>query len=150
MKMTVDWKAAAERMVAGVITSQGFLGTDRRALADIVEADEERFRALGLDFDAVADALADLAKKGGAGLGEPTGVDGTWVVKSDDARGRIPCPFQDGIFHKNAVTVEREETGERLVYSDLSIHLLRAHHFCQGLGSPFRLDPDALKRVLGL
>ncbi len=147
--MTVDWKAAADRMVPGSITSQGFLGTDRRALVDIVEADEERFRALNLDFDAVADELERLAKAGGEGLGEPTGVDGLWTVKSDDARGMIPCPFQDGIFHKNAVSVRRDDSGEALIYSDLSIHLLRAHHFCQGLGSPFRLDPDVLHRVLG-
>ncbi len=147
--MTVDWKAAAERMVPGAITSQGFLGTDRRALVDIVEADEERFRALDLDFDAVADELERLSKAGGEGLGEPLGVDGRWTVKSDDARGMIPCPFQDGIFHKNAVSVRRDDSGETLIYSDLSIHLLRTHHFCQGLGSPFRLDPDVLHRVLG-
>jgi hypothetical protein len=30
-----------------------------------------------------------------------------------------------------------------LVYSELSIHLLKVHHFCQGLGSPFRLAPDS-------
>ncbi len=148
MKMTFDQKAAAERMKPGVLTSQGFLGADARSLADIVEADEEAFRAADLDFGEVADALDHLAREGEKGLGEPTTVDGKWLVKSDEARGKIPCPFQDGIFHKNAVTVELPGTGERLVYSDLSVHLLRAHHFCQGEGSPFRLAPDALVRAL--
>jgi hypothetical protein len=148
MKMTFDQKAAEERMAPGVLTSQGFLGTDSRRLADIVEADEEAFRAYGLDFEEVADRLDDLAHEGEKGLGEPLTVAGKWLVKSDEARGKIPCPFQDGIFHKNSVSVERADGGERIVYSDLSVHLLRTHHFCQGLGSPFRLDPAALRRLL--
>jgi hypothetical protein len=148
MKMTIDQKSAEERMRAGVLTSQGFLGSDSRRLADIIEADEEEFRALGLDFDAVADRLEHLAREGEKGLGEPLTVDGEWLVKSDESRGKIPCPYQDGIFHKNAVTVEHVHTGERLVYSDLSVHLLRTHHFCQGQGIPFRLEPAALKRLM--
>ncbi len=150
MKMTFDQKAAEERMRPGVLTSQGFLGTDPRRLVDIIEADEEEFRAHGLNFDEVADFLDHLAREGEKGLGEPTTVDGEWLVKSDEARGKIACPYQDGLFHKNAVTVELVETGERLIYSDLSIHLLRVHHFCQGKGSFFRLSPDALKRVFRL
>ena len=63
-----------------------------------------------------------------------------------DARGVLPCPFDDGVFHKNSVTVER--AGFRIVYSDLSIHMLERHHFCQGVGSDFRLDPVVLKHVL--
>ena len=149
MKMLHDEKAAAARMASGVITSGGFLGRDARALADIIAADEERFAALGLDFQAVADTLEKLAKEGAAGLGEPITV-GALLVKSDEARGQFPCPYDDGLFHKNSVTVERVGMGERISYSDLSIHLLRVHHFCQGEGSPFRLDPDALKRILAL
>lgn len=148
MKMTFDQKAAEERMRPGMLTSQGFLGADPRRLADIVEADEEEFRSLGLDFDEVADRLDHLTREGEKGLGEPLTVDGKWLVKSDESRGKIPCPFQDGIFHKNSVSVERVDTGERIIYSDLSVHLLRVHHFCQGGGSPFRLDPDVLIRLL--
>ncbi len=146
MKMLYDDKNAAERMKPGVITSGGFLGTDIRPLADIIQADEEMFQALGLDFEAVADALTRLEREGARGLGEPITVDSVWLVKSDEARGKFPCPYGDGLFHKNAVSVERG--ADRIVYSDLSVHLLRAHHFCQGEGSPFRLDPVAVKRIL--
>lgn len=149
MKMNFDQKAAEDRMKSGVLTRVGFLGTDPRRLVDIIEADEERFRSLGLDFDQVADALEGLAKEGEKGLGEPMTVAGVYTVRSDDARGRIACPYQDGLFHKNAVSLTVDATGETLIYSDLSIHLLRAHHFCQGDGSSFRLAPEALKRVLG-
>ena len=30
----------------------------------------------------------------------------------------------------------------------MSIHLLEVHHFHGGTGSPFRLEPDMLKKVL--
>jgi hypothetical protein len=146
MKMVYDEKAAAERMKRGVLTSLGFLGTDARPLVDIIQADEEMFRALGLDFGEAADRLDALARSGSAGLGEPITLDGGWLVKSDESRGKLPCPYGDGLFHKNSVTLQRD--GDILVYSDLSIHLLRVHHFCQGIGNPFRLDPVVLKRVL--
>lgn len=149
MKMTSEQRAAEERMKPGVLTSGGFLGTDGRGLADIIEADEERFRALGLDFAAVADALDRLAEAGRRGLGEPISVEGGWVVKSDDARGMIACPYQDGLYHKNAISAESADGKHRLVYSELSVHLLRVHHFCQGTGSPFRLEPDTLSRLVG-
>ncbi|GAB1483801.1 hypothetical protein MASR2M78_26170 [Treponema sp.] len=146
MKMRYDEKAAFERMRAGVITSGGFLGTDTRPLSDIIEADEEMFRALNLEFDEVADELERLAKEGARGLGEPITVDAVYLVKSDEARGKFPCPYDDGIFHKNSVTLEKD--GASLIYSDLSLHLLRDHHFCQGHGSPFRLDPLLIKQIL--
>jgi len=94
-------------MQAGVLTSNGFLGQDKRPLSDIIAADEELFKALGLDFDQVADRLEELAREGAEGLGEPITVEGVYLVKSDEARGRLPCPFGDGFFHKNAVSVQK-------------------------------------------
>ncbi|NLJ11253.1 MAG: hypothetical protein GX438_13075 [Treponema sp.] len=147
MKMNFDERTAYEKMKAGVLTSSGFLGQDTRPLTDIIEADEELFNALGLDFDQVADRLEALAQKGAEGLGEPITIEDRYLVKSDEARGKLPCPFGDGLYHKNSVSVQRGQDG--IIYSDLSIHLLRVHHFCQGQGSPFRLDPVVLKRILG-
>ncbi|HRU27547.1 MAG TPA: hypothetical protein P5082_01145 [Treponema sp.] len=145
MKMNFDERSAYEKMKSGVLTSTGFLGHDTRPLTDIIAADEELFKALGLDFDQVADRLQELAARGAEGLGEPITVDGLYLVKSDEARGRLPCPYGDGLYHKNSVSVERGD--DRIIYSDLSLHLLRVHHFCQGQGSPFRLDPVVLKRI---
>lgn len=149
MKDTVGQQEAQGRMGPGIVTAAGFLGADERPLAAIVAADEEAMSRLGLSFATVADRLAELRDAGGAGLGEPVTVGEKWLVSSGDARGKLPCPYEDGIFHKNSIWLRRIDTGESLVYSDLSIHLLREHHFLQGRGSPFRLDPEALARVLG-
>lgn len=149
MKNTEAEKNALERMKPGAITIQGFLGTDTRSLADIIEADAEEFRRLKLDPEEAADGLERLRDAGQAGLGEPITVDGRYVVSTGDARGVLPCPYGDGVFHKNSVLVDDERSGVELIYSDLSLHLLRAHGFCQGQGSPFRLAPEALARLLG-
>ncbi len=150
MKDTIQHKEAEARMRTGAITAQGFLGDDPRPVAEIVEADEGEFRRLGLVFEIVAAELERLRDAGEGGLGEPVTVDGKWLVQTGDARGRLPCPYGDGIHHKNSIWVRRVDSGEALVYSDLSIHLLKEHHFLQGRGSGFRLEPHAIKRVLGL
>lgn len=150
MKDTEQHKAAMQRMLPGAITASGFLGDDTRPLAEIIASDEEAFRRLGMEFEAAAEALERLRDEGGKGLGEPVTVDRTWLVSTGDARGKLPCPYEDGIHHKNSIWVRRADSGESLVYSDLSLHLLREHHFCEGSGSPFRLEPAIVKRVLGL
>jgi len=149
MKNTEAEKKALERMKPGVITIQGFLGNDTRGLADIIEADAEEFRRLRLDPEEVADRLEHLRVAGQKGLGEPITVEKRYIVSTGDARGVLPCPYGDGVFHKNSVTVDDEKSGVELIFSDLSLHLLRAHGFCQGHGSPFRLAPEALARLLG-
>jgi hypothetical protein len=155
MKQSPADKQAFERMAPGIITAAGFLGFDERSPDRIIAEDERAFEELGLDFNNVADRLEELAHKGEAGLGEPITV-GELLVQSGDARGMLPCPWEDGFFHKSAVSISPADTpleacveGEdMLIYSELSIHMLRAHHFCQGRGSPFRLEPTLLKQLL--
>ena len=155
MKTSPVDREAFQRMGPGSITATGFLGDDPRSPERIIEEDAIFFDELGLDFDAVADRLEELAKRGEAGLGEPITV-GKLLVQSGDARGMLPCPWEDGFFHKNAVSVSPAdmpaescvEGEDMLIYSELSIHMLRVHHFCQGRGSPFRLEPSLIKRLL--
>jgi len=155
MKLSPKDREAFGRMRPGSITAQGFLGNDIRPPEEIIAEDDQEFDRLGLDFGEVADMMEALRSAGERGLGEPVTV-GKLLVQTGDARGMLPCPFEDGLFHKNAVSVRPAdmpgescvEGEDMLVFSDLSIHLLRAHHFCQGRGSAFRLEPDLLKRLL--
>ncbi|MEN6364584.1 MAG: hypothetical protein ABFC81_05870 [Rectinema sp.] len=156
---------AHDMMLPGVLTAQGFLGMDERPVGDIIAEDETEFAELKLDFDAVADKLAYLRDSGEAGLGEPVTVRDidamrdtprALLVQTGDARGMLPCPYGDGLYHKNGVSVRSAdmppetcvEGEDMLVFSDLSIHLLREHHFCQGRGSPFRLDASLIAKLL--
>ena len=178
MKMSPRFTKAQANMQPGVITADGFLGDDTRDIIDIIAEDEERCAHLGLDLAEVVRTLRYLLEQGRRGLGEPVTVDDTWIVQITEARGHLPSPFEDGIFRKvnaaieltprvirsaqRATLIHRLATpegrrtsapqgdggGERLFVSDLSIHMIETHHFLQGKGSPFRLDPKQLKNVL--
>ena len=61
--------------------------------------------------------------------------------------GRISCPFRD---HRAAKrnTLARDRAGRQMAWTDLSVHLIGAHGFFQGSGSPYRLEPGALAEFL--
>ena len=152
MKMSPELTKAQENMQPGVITSDGFLGHDKRPIVDIIQNDEQTMAKLGLDFEETAATLRHLMDKGREGLGEPVTVDGKWIVQVYEARGFLASPFEDGIFRKVNAVVQRSAggraEGERLLYSELSLNLMEKHHFLQGEGSPFRLEPEDIKKVL--
>ena len=54
------------------------------------------------------------------------------------------------VFRKGSVYCRLLDTGEEIIWTELSIHLIETHGFYGGTGSPYRLSPDALKRVLAL
>jgi hypothetical protein len=148
MKMTPELRKAQANMAPGVISASGFLGNDTRPIADIIEADEEAMAALGLSFEETAARMRHLLQEGRKGLGEPTTVDTDWLVRVDEARGAIPSPFGGGTVQKVNVQVYRAGHDVTLTYSVLSIEMLERHHFLQGKGSPYRLEPAVLKAAL--
>ena len=148
MKMSPELRKAQANMQPGVISAAGFLGDERRPLVDIIEADEETMQALGLTFEEIAERMNYFLDQGRKGLGEPITVDEHWLVTVQESRGHMPSPFEDGISRKINATVTRADRGVTVTYSRLSIDLLEKHHFLQGKGSPFRLDPALLKSVL--
>ncbi|PNR95742.1 hypothetical protein [Petrotoga sp. 9PWA.NaAc.5.4] len=148
MKMTEELKKAAENMKPGVITAEGFLGEDERTLADIIESDEEKVRVLNINFYEDLKKIKYLLEKGKEAFDEPVTVDNKWLIKVDEARGHLPCPFEDGIFRKVNLRIRNLKNNEEILLSELSIHLIEKHHFFQGKGSKFRVDPEKLKKVL--
>ena len=148
MKMTPELKKARENMEPGVITADGFLGNDPRELSTIIDEDAQLLRSFNLDPGELTEILRHFMEEGRKGLGEPVTVDSQWLVKTDEARGYLACPWEDGIFRKINVTVERKDTGERISFTDMSVHLLEAHGFLEGRESAFRLEPETVKNVL--
>lgn len=140
-------RRAEANAAAGAISGEGFLGRDTRPLLRIIREDTAEFAALGLDWTRVADQLDAWLRRGSEGLGEPITVD-SYLVRVAETRGSFPCPWEDGLFYKRSVTVRRVDGGPELLYSELSVHLLREHHFLQGKGSPFRLEPATIQAVL--
>lgn len=148
MKMTPAMKKAQENMQPGIIIADGFLGDEKIPIKDMMVRDEAEMSRAGLTFDEVSDRLVYFLEEGRKGLGEPVTVDEKWLIRIIDPRGHLPCPFEDGIYRKMTAEIERKSTGEKILVTDLSIHLLKDHHFIEGIGSRFRLAPELVKRVL--
>ncbi len=148
MKMTPAMRSAQESMQPGVITEEGFLGDEEMPIVDMIVRDEGEMISLGLSFEKTAEQLSYLLKEGQKGLGEPVTIDDKWLIRVVDPRGQLPCPFKDGLFHKMTAEIIRKSTDETLIVTDMSIHLFLEHHFIEGKGSQFRLEPQLLKRIL--
>ncbi len=151
VKQSLSDDRIQDRMRPGVITRDGMLGEDRRKLRDILDADDAAVRRLGLTHARIAARMRELRDAGARGLGEPIQVFGHFEVRVDSVRGKLPCPFpHPGLCRKEFVEVRNLRSGEQVMFTELNTHLIEAHGFYEGAGSPFRQDPEALARVLEL
>ena len=149
MKQTVQLKQAQERMKPGVITRDGFLGTDIRNLIDILVEDEATVKRMSLTHQVIAGRMIELRDAGMRGLGDFISVEPHFEVRVDSVRVKLPCPFGDpGVFPKTNITVRNLAKGAEITYTDMHIHMVGSHGFYEGKGSPFRLDPKNLAEVL--
>jgi len=149
MKETPQMKQITANMRPGVITLEGFLGTDYRSLDDIINEDDGAVSRMGLTHEEIARRMMELKQAGEAGLGEFIKVRPHFEVKVDSVRGKLPCPFSHpGIYRKTNTTVVNTKQGREITYTDLHIHMIEAHGFYEGRGSRFRLEPKELVEIL--
>ncbi len=149
MKQSPQFQHIQEQMRPGVITLDGFLGTDSRNLIDILIEDDGTVRRLGRTHRAIARKMQYLRDQGEAGLGEFITVDDHFEVRVDSVRGKLPSPFGGPGLYQKVNTIVRNTAQEReIVFTDMHIHFIRDHGFYEGKGSPFRLDPEELIEVL--
>jgi hypothetical protein len=149
MKQTSALDRAQENMRPGAITLDGMLGHDPRKLVDILTEDDATVKRLGTTHHAIAQRLRTLREAGAKGLGLATDAeDHHYVVRVDDVRGKLPCPFEDCVVQKTFVEVTIQAGSETLIFTDLNIHMIEEHGFYEAHGSPFRLDPARLIKVL--
>ncbi len=149
MKLTPQLKAAQEQMKPGVISRDGFMGSDLRNLVDILVADEAEVRRLGFTHRQLAVRMRALLQAGKKGLGDPIDVEDNFEVTVTSHRGKMPCPFgHAGIFRKTVVTVKNKQLGETVTFTELGIHLIEKHGFYQGLGATYRLAPHDIVTIL--
>jgi hypothetical protein len=151
MKQSPELSRAQERMKPGVISRDGFLGRDRRSLVEILEEADRRVNALGLTHARIADRMEQLLHLARRGLGTTVTVDDRYEVRSESARGGLPCPWgHPGMYPKTNVFLTNRVTGDEVMGTALHVHMIREHGFYEGRGGLFHLDPDTLARTLGL
>ncbi len=148
MKQTPELDRVQQRMQPGELTLHGFLGTDPRKLADIIAADDQAVRMRGVTHGQIADRLAELMEAGRDIAEREIMVEGRFSVSVRDDRGLIPSPWGDGLFEKGEVMLRDTLTGRTFRFNGLTLHLIRAHGFYSGKGSPFRIEPGEVIEVL--
>jgi len=148
MKETPPERKIYENFKPGQISKDGFLGNDARHIHDIILADQRQLDALGISAQTIADRLQYFINEGKQGLEGPVDVE-HFRVEVIWSRGAIPCPFGErGVHSKILATLENKSLHATIRYSQLSVHLIREHTFFAGEGSPFRLDPVEVVRIL--
>lgn len=151
MKKTPKEIKICERLQPGKITLSGFMGTDKRDFTQIIEDDERTLAALGVTAEEIAERLQYFQKQSYDTYLDSKIIDEIYEVESDVVRGFLPCPFMHrGLFRKTITKVTNTQSGKTFTYTALSIHLIKEHHFFEGKGSPFRLEPlEVVKELMG-
>lgn len=146
-----------ERLGGGVLCREGFLGADPRPLAEILADDQAAVERCGTTHEELARRLKAICQAAREAFGAEVavksgkGVEGGLKAIHREAMGHIPCPWGDGErFPKGEVELLCTATGQRLLLTPLSIHLIERHGFYQGRGSRYRIDPAAACRLVGL
>ncbi len=134
-----------QRMQPGVITLNGFLGSDTRTLDEIVADDAVVLARLDRSPEEIADRMESLTRASWDSYLEEILLEDKYLVQTSIYRGKLPCPYgHAGIFRKAVTQLTNRDNGLSVVWTSLSIHLIRAHAFFEGRGSAFRLDPETL------
>ena len=136
----------AESLRAGILSRDGFMGEDARPFTDIILDDAAQLSGLGTNAVELAEKMTALTKAGLEQIGLPVQFGG-YSVTVEEYMGKISCPFRDHRAPKRNTTVV-DAKGQQLMWTDLNVHLIKAHGFFQGKGAPYRLEPAVLADFL--
>lgn len=141
MKCEPKLLKAYEKMKPGVITLQGFLGNDTRELVAILQEDDYNVKKFGLSHEEIANLLEEITNKCKNIMEEEVEFEERYRVLVRDDRGLLPCPFGDGKFRKGDTELYDKNTGKKIRWNELSIHMIKEHGFYNGKGSCYRIEP---------
>lgn len=149
MKATPKELKAVQKMQPGVITLNGFLGSDTRSLNEIISEDLAALDRLGYTTAQIAERMEYFTRLSWDSYLEGELIDGIYLVQSEAYRGKLPCPFgHKGIYRKATTRLTNTKNQTEVCWSSLNIHLIGEHGFFEGRGSTFRLDPEILVKAL--
>ncbi|UCD19577.1 MAG: hypothetical protein JSU64_00110 [candidate division WOR-3 bacterium] len=147
-------KSPQQQKLEGLLQSSkfsacGFMGSDGRSLWEIIDEDAAVIARAGKTMEEIAARMKELTDEGVKGLGDWVEISKTLKVMVDDNRGMIPCPWPHHVRCLKRITYVRSTLKEKEIrWSDLSVHLIKEHGFFQGRGSPYRVDPDTLIKLI--
>ena len=130
-------------------SGEGFMGNDSRTREKIIADDAATLTRLSLNSNSLCAMLHAAYNLAERMSGAPAALDNGIVAVHHEARGRIPSPFPcDGTFEKGETHIIDTATGQEVVITPLSLHLIEKYGFFQGKGSRYRLEPDIALGIL--
>ena len=135
-----------EKLIQG-----NYMRGESRGLSRLIDDDKALVSSLDLDMEIVTNLLDRLYHEACAGMGDPVQVDGKYEVSLREDRGKMACPWSDRYFAPKALVSARNIKNDRTIrFSVLGLHMIKQHGFFQGIGSPFRIEPQDLKSFFEL
>lgn len=150
MKQSPQEKKLEAMLRSTKLVAGGFMGTDTRHPAEVIQQDTAALEKFGLTPAQVAQRMRELTELAKPRLGNWVETEAAKLrVKSEDFKGLLVCPWpHPGTFHKRITTAERLDTGQKLSWTDLNIHMVESHEFFEGRGAFFRIEPAQAVQVL--
>lgn len=137
--------AGLEKLLrSGKLALGGFMGWDDRELYEVIAEDVRAVWAADRSIAEVAARMTKITKEGIAALGNPA-FSGDIEIVAEENKGLNLCPWEcSDILNKRVTSIRKGTNSKPLLWSDLSIHMIRKHGFFGGKGSSFRLEPKEL------
>lgn len=146
------------RMQPGVYSTKGFLGIGER-LNDVLLHDQVILKDLNLTYDELAEPLSELLNT--ALQTNKTQIN-FFEVRLTKYKGYQICPWATDPHHQQCTAGGGVEFGSidwvitnkrrkiKVSGPGLIVHLIRDHHFFEGINSPYRVEPLALAKLFEL
>jgi hypothetical protein len=149
------------RMRPGRFSQAGFLGSNE-SLSAVLAQDAEILLGLRLSFTELSERLEKLIEAAETNTGRSIRVAPHFTVSVRKYTGFQICPWSLDPHHMQCTEgggvrhasidweIRNLRTGQQMQGPGLIVHLIRDHHFFEGLESPHRVDPNALAQLLEL
>jgi len=149
MKKTPENEKLEETLHSGRISAGGFISADKRSLDEIIAADLAELNHCGKTAKQIAARMTQITETAKAALGNWVKIDDNIEASVEHYQGRIICPWpHTGTYPKRITTIRKIGTNEKLIYSDLNIHLIQEHNFFEGKGAIFRIEPEEIVKMI--
>ena len=138
-----------EVLMSSKLVRGGFLGIDKRSVAEIINADAFDVSKLGYDTTQIAGKMQEITDIAKTGMGTWVAVDDKRKAMTQEAKGMLVCPWPHPAgFDKRVTTVKLVDSKDTIYWADLNIHLISEHGFFEGKGSDFRIEPQELIKII--
>ncbi len=149
MKQTPTEKLIQERLKAGVVTLDGFLGNDKRHYHDIIAEDHITLLNLGKTKEEIADRMQELTDIAFQFGDEEGVVEGNFKIQYQTERGKLVSPFMDRkLYRKGIIRLTNLTNDISVAWTPLNIDMIRNYGFFEGKGAKHRIEPELLVKAI--